>query len=173
LLATGESFAQDTSNPDAIRGYRVEVRELEAGASRKLVVLSRDELHAVISRLAMLDSVAYGRYRCGQLVVDFQARRVFLGEGEVRLTAHEYAVLADLARNAGTIRSIRGIFESVWQRPFRNQSAYVWTYIRRLRQKLEADPRHPVYLLSRNTLGYVLPKPDSTELGRRQERNGA
>jgi DNA-binding response OmpR family regulator len=160
-------------NPDVIRAYAIQLRELGVGTSKKLVTLRQDELQALIARLATWDSTPHEPYRCGQLVVDFQARRVVLGESEVRLTAHEYAVLADLARHAGTIRSVRDIFESVWERPLRNQSAYVWTYIRRLRQKLEADPTQPAYLLSRSTLGYLLPKPDSTELGRRQERNAA
>ena len=173
LLADAERSARDTSNPGAIRAYWVQFRELEAGASSKLVVLSPDELQAAIAALRSVDAAAPGQYRRDQLVVDFQTRRVLLAEREVELTAHEYAVLADLARNAGTIRSIRDIFEAVWQQPFRNQSAYVWTYIRRLRQKLEADPRHPVYLLSRSTLGYLLPMPDATEPAGWQERKVA
>jgi two-component system KDP operon response regulator KdpE len=96
-------------------------------------------------------------YRCGDLVVDFEARRVTLGEDEVALTSREYDVLAYLARHAGKIRTVREIFESVWRRPYTSEATYLWTYIRRLRLKLEPNPRLPVYVLSRSSRGYFVP----------------
>ena len=80
----------------------------------------------------------------------------------VAVTRHELAVLAYLALHAGKRRTVAEIFEAVWGRPFSSEAAYVWTYIRRLRRKVEPDPRRPVYLLSRGGLGYFLPPPDDS-----------
>ena len=96
-------------------------------------------------------------YRYRQLEVDFQGRRVLLDGREVHLTAHEFGVLCHLARHAARIRSVAEIFESAWSRPYRNDAGHVWTYVRRLRRKLEPDPARPVYLLSRAGLGYLVP----------------
>jgi DNA-binding response OmpR family regulator len=100
-------------------------------------------------------------YRRGDLVIDFEARRVTCRACEVELTLREYEVLAYLARNAGKIRTLREIFESVWGRPYVSEATYLWTYVRRLRQKLELDPRQPMYVLSRSSLGYFVPAPDT------------
>jgi len=96
-------------------------------------------------------------YERGDLQVRFVERRVFLKDQEVALSAREFAVLVHLARNAGKIRSVAEIFESVWRRPLVDESAYVWTYIRRLRQKLEADPGRPEHVLTQGNRGYLMP----------------
>lgn len=96
-------------------------------------------------------------YRYQQLEVDFHRRRVVFDGREVQLTAREFGVLAHLARHAGKISSVAEVFEAAWSRPYGDDAGHVWTYIRRLRRKLEPNPCRPVYVQSRPGLGYFVP----------------
>jgi two-component system KDP operon response regulator KdpE len=95
-------------------------------------------------------------YRVGELEVDFSARLVRVGGVAVSLTPKQYEVLAYLARNAGKLLTHRQILQSVWGSEYGDESDYVWTYVRRLRLKIEADPEHPRYLLTELGAGYRL-----------------
>ena len=92
----------------------------------------------------------------GRLVVDL-ARRVAVVRGqEVALSATEFKLLEVLARHAGQVLSHEQILEHVWGAAYAGETGYVKTYVGFLRNKLEADPRNPEYLLARRGLGYYL-----------------
>jgi two-component system, OmpR family, KDP operon response regulator KdpE len=99
-------------------------------------------------------------YRVGDLEVDFSAHRVRLGGDEVSLTPKQYEVLAYLARNAGKLLTHRQILQAVWGSEYGEESDYVWTYVRRIRQKIEPDPERPRYLLTEAGAGYRLAAAD-------------
>jgi two-component system KDP operon response regulator KdpE len=99
-------------------------------------------------------------YRRGELEVDFAARRVRLGGADIPLTQKEYDVLAYLARNAGRVLTHRQILHAVWGGQYGEEADYVWTYVRRIRRKIEPDPPHPRYVLTEPAVGYHLPAPD-------------
>ncbi len=92
----------------------------------------------------------------GNLVVD-TARRVAVVQGkEVSLSATEYRLLETLARHAGQVLSHDQILEHVWGHNYAGETGYVKTYIGLLRNKIEPDPKKPVYLMARRGLGYYL-----------------
>ncbi|MBI3971370.1 MAG: response regulator transcription factor [Chloroflexi bacterium] len=94
----------------------------------------------------------------GRLVVD-PARRLAIARGEeVTLSATEYKLLEVLARHAGQVLSHEQILEHVWGPAYAGESGYVKTYVGLLRNKIEADPRNPEYILARRGLGYYLEK---------------
>ncbi|MCC6174012.1 MAG: response regulator transcription factor [Chloroflexi bacterium] len=99
-------------------------------------------------------------YRAGALEVDFGARRVLVGGREVSLTPKEYEVLAYLARNAGRVLTHRQVLQAVWGSEYGDEADYVWTYVRRIRRKIEPDPAEPRYLLTEAGVGYRVPKAD-------------
>ena len=90
----------------------------------------------------------------GDLRIDFAARRVTVAGAEVRLTPTEYALLAQLARSAGKVLTHTVLLQRVWGPEYRDESDYLWAYVRRLRRKLEADPEHPRHLLTEPGVGY-------------------
>lgn len=51
------------------------------------------------------------------------------------------------------------LLTKVWGPEYQDDRDYLWAYIRHLRRKLEADPEHPVYILSEPGFGYVLDCP--------------
>src|SRR5207247_1593458 len=87
-------------------------------------------------------------FEVGELRVDLGARRVFVGEREVRLTRTEYRLLAMLVKNAGKVVTHRQLLKEVWGPGAVDQSHYVRVYMGQLRHKLEADPARPRYLVT-------------------------
>jgi DNA-binding response OmpR family regulator len=94
----------------------------------------------------------------GNLVVD-TARRVAIVRGkEVNLSATEYRLLETLARHSGQVLTHDQILEHVWGHNYAGETGYVKTYVGLLRNKIEADPRKPEYIMARRGLGYFLEK---------------
>ncbi|MDT9682888.1 response regulator transcription factor [Streptomyces sp. TRM76323] len=74
----------------------------------------------------------------GDLRVDTAARRVFLGDDEVALTAKEFAVLEQLARRAGEVVGKPEIMAHVWDFAYEGDPNIVEVYVSALRRKLGA-----------------------------------
>ncbi|WP_439082244.1 response regulator transcription factor [Streptomyces sp. WL006] len=74
----------------------------------------------------------------GALRIDTAARRVIRDEGEVTLTAKEFAVLEQLALRAGQVVSKAEILEHVWDFAYDGDPNIVEVYISTLRRKLGA-----------------------------------
>ena len=96
-------------------------------------------------------------YRFEALEVDFSARRVRLNGSDVALTRREFEVLAYFARNAGKILLHRQVLQAVWGGEYGDESDYVWTFVQRIRRKIEADRKRPRYLLTEVGVGYYMP----------------
>jgi two-component system, OmpR family, KDP operon response regulator KdpE len=99
-------------------------------------------------------------YRYQRLEVDFAARRARVDGVELALTRREFEVLAYLARNAGKVLLHRQILQAVWGGQYGEESDYVWTFVQRIRSKIEPDRAHPRYVLTEPGVGYRMPAPD-------------
>jgi len=102
-------------------------------------------------------------YRWAGLEVDYDARRARVDGVEVSLTRREFEVLAYLARNAGKILLHRQILQAVWGGQYGEESDYVWTFVQRIRRKIEPDRANPRYVLTEPGVGYRMPAPDLAE----------
>ena len=100
-------------------------------------------------------------YRYGALEVDFSARRARVDGAEVPLTRREFEVLAYFARNAGKILLHRQVLQTVWGGQYGDESDYVWTFVQRIRRKIEPDRSMPRYLLTEPGVGYRMPLSDN------------
>jgi two-component system, OmpR family, KDP operon response regulator KdpE len=96
-------------------------------------------------------------YRHGELEVDFSARRVRVAGRDISLTPKQYDVLAYLARNAGKVLTHRQILQAAWGGQYADEVDYVWTYVRRIRRRIEPDPAAPQFLLTEPGVGYRMP----------------
>ena len=88
--------------------------------------------------------------------IDFSRAEVIKNRKKIQLTAKEHELLSTLYRNAGRIVTIDTLCEAAW-----GENAYVYsnslmTHIRRIREKIEMDPSHPVSLITVKGLGYKL-----------------
>jgi DNA-binding response OmpR family regulator len=95
--------------------------------------------------------------RAAGLVIDPGAAEVRLHSGGVvALTARELALLQALARTPGRIWTKKQLYEAAWEAPYFGDDNTVMVAIRRLREKIEADPDRPTLVLTVRGLGYKL-----------------
>lgn len=92
------------------------------------------------------------------LVLDEDAKEVILEGDPVRLTPIEYKITELLMKNAGRVFSIREIYERVWNEEAYNAENIVAVHIRKIREKIEADPKNPRYLKVVWGVGYKMEK---------------
>ncbi len=92
-------------------------------------------------------------FTAGPLVLDERSRRVMVLDAWVTLTALEFALLAFLARHPHQAFSREELLGQVWGYTFGDGST-VTVHVRRLREKIEADPAHPILIATVWGVGY-------------------
>ena len=97
----------------------------------------------------------------GDLTVDFAQHRVAIGARELALSPTEYKLLAELAKNAGRVVPTEALLHRIWGPEYGEETQHVRLYISRVRQKVEADPEHPQWVVTRPGVGYMLQVPSS------------
>ncbi len=90
------------------------------------------------------------------LTIDFAQHLVTRDEVEVTLTPTEYHLLAYLAQNAGRVLTQQMLLEYVWGAEYSSEHHMLQVNINRLRRKIEPDPTHPRYILTKSGVGYLL-----------------
>ena len=76
------------------------------------------------------------KIQIGDLCIDLEARRIFIGERDLHLTHTEYAILAELASRLDAIVTHDELLTRVWGPEYRGSNHYLHTYLGRLRKKL-------------------------------------
>jgi two-component system KDP operon response regulator KdpE len=97
-------------------------------------------------------------FRVNDLSVDLVRRIVKTGEKEVKLSPKEYDLLRVLVQHAGKVLTHRFLLGELWDDL--TDAQYLRVYVRQLRQKIEADPERPQYILTETGIGYRLRSPD-------------
>jgi len=90
------------------------------------------------------------------LKVDLHNRVVTLDDEEVHLTPIQYRLLVVLVKQAGRVLTHQQILKEVWGPSYQENAHYLRIYMSQLRQKLEADPTQPKFLLTESGVGYRL-----------------
>ena len=99
-----------------------------------------------------------GVYRSGGLVVDDEQKTVTLDGEQVPVTPIEYGILKLLTEHAGKVFSMEQIYEAVWKEPAYNPENTVAVHVRRIREKIEINPKDPRYLKVVWGIGYKIEK---------------
>lgn len=158
IILSGHSRSED----DIIRG-------LDHGADEYILKpISNRELAARVKamlRRAELPSVKEpeqaGIYIDDHLVVNIEERKVLVEGERIRLTPIEFRLFSQLMNNAGHILTHKQLLERVWGWEYADDVDYVRIYISHLRQKIEANPSQPRYILTDPGVGYYFAKNDA------------
>ncbi len=94
----------------------------------------------------------------GGLCLDTEAKQLTVDGEVVKLTATEYKIMELLMTNAGIVFSAESIYEKVWQEPAYGVENTVMVHIRRIREKIEINPKEPKYLKVVWGIGYKIEK---------------
>jgi two-component system, OmpR family, KDP operon response regulator KdpE len=97
-------------------------------------------------------------FRLGQLSVDLVRRLVKVGDKDIKLSPKEYDLLRVLVQHAGKVLTHKFLLGELWDDL--TDAQYLRVYVRQLRQKIEADPEQPQYILTETGIGYRLRAPD-------------
>src|SRR6185503_15812995 len=136
------------------------VRLLEAGADDYVVKpFSMAELLAR-ARTALRRQARGARgepvVKLGPLTIDLAARAVFLEGSRVVLSPKEYRLLQVLAQHAGNVVTHNILLREVWGARHMQNSHYLRILVRKLRRKIERNPKQPRMLVSELGVGYRL-----------------
>jgi two-component system KDP operon response regulator KdpE len=106
------------------------------------------------------DQAAPPVFELGGLEVDLARRVVRVDDADVRLSPKQYKLLQVLVVNAGKVVTHRQLLNEVWGAAHVDDVQYLRVFVRKLRDRLEADPSRPRYLITELGVGYRLRTPD-------------
>ncbi|MGN0025955.1 MAG: response regulator transcription factor [Clostridium sp.] len=91
-----------------------------------------------------------------ELIVNLETHEIFKDGKEIKLTPTEFDILVLLGENRGKVFSIENIYNSVWKQDFMQSDNTVMVHIRKVREKIEEDPRNPKYIKTVWGVGYKI-----------------
>jgi len=94
--------------------------------------------------------------KVGRLTIDLAARAVLIEGIRVVLSPKEYRLLQVLAQHAGNVVTHNTLLKEVWGAHHLSKSHYLRILVRKLRRKIEYDPKQPRILVSELGVGYRL-----------------
>ena len=145
---------------DKITGLNVGADDYVTKPFNPLELMARvkSQLRRYTSLGSMTREKVSGVYTAGGLCIDDNEKRVTVDGEEVNVTPIEFGILKLLTENAGRVYSMEQIYEQVWQEPAYNPENTVAVHIRRIREKIEIDPKNPRYLKVVGGIGYTIEK---------------
>lgn len=117
-------------------------------------------VRAVLRRTMRPEELAASTYHCGDLIIDYARHTATLRGRHLALTRTEYALLRELALNAGCVMLHADLLARVWGPEYRDEVDYLRAYIRYLRKKIESEPANPQYIVTSPGNGYLLVCPE-------------
>ena len=95
-------------------------------------------------------------YQAGELRLDAEKRKVYLGEAEIHVTPMEYSLLLLLFKNQGKVLTTSVILREIWGAGYGQDTQALRTLTAGLRRKIEKNPAKPRYILTEIGVGYRL-----------------
>ena len=134
-------------------------RAFEAGAVDYIVKpFSPTELTARVGA-ALRSRAGSEPFVLGELVIDYERRRVKVGQRAVSLTATEYELLRILSVNAGRVVTSESLLRQAWGTRDASETEPVRAFVKKLRAKLGDDAASPVYIFNERGVGYRMAQP--------------
>ncbi len=99
-------------------------------------------------------------FAVGGLQFDLVRRVVTVDGSEVHLSPKQYRLLQVLVQNAGKVVTHQQLLNEIWGSDHTEDVQYLRVFVRKIRNKIEADPARPRYLLTELGIGYRLRAPD-------------
>jgi DNA-binding response OmpR family regulator len=93
-------------------------------------------------------------YNDGDLTIDFESRIIVKKGEEVRLTPNEFKLLAALIKYPNKVFTRDELITSAFSNDFEGYDRTIDSHIKNIRQKIETDPRNPIYVKTIHGIGY-------------------
>ena len=115
-------------------------------------------IKALLRRSAIAGHATGNLLTVGSISLDMDSRNAYVSGHLVELTAKEFDVIEFLMRNPNRVYSREALLDTIWSYEYRSDIRTVDVHIRRLREKLEEDPAHPAYIMTKWGVGYYFKK---------------
>jgi len=90
------------------------------------------------------------------LYINTNTHEIKIGDRDVRLTPREFDILLLIAKNRGIVFSVKKIYETVWNEEFLESDNTIMVHIRKIREKIEENPRKPRFIKTIWGVGYKI-----------------
>lgn len=94
-------------------------------------------------------------YRHNELSLHTKSMKLYKDDQEVPITSAEYSLLAVLFKNKGQVLSREQLIKLAYGHEYEGYDRNIDSYIKRIRQKIESNPKNPEYLISKYGAGYI------------------
>lgn len=123
----------------------------------ELIARIKSQLRRYI-KMNRLDSMNESEIEIGDLRINTDTHEVIVNNEKVKLTPREFSILELLARNQGIVMSAEQIYEKVWKEEAIQSENTVMVHIRKIRERIETNPRNPQYIKTVWGVGYKIEK---------------
>lgn len=139
------------SEIDRVKGFRTGVDDyvVKPFSANELMLRIRRLLQRVYHEA---DEIVY---RYGALHLHTSSMTLYRGEEEIALTTAEYRLLHAMFRNQGRVMSREQLIEQAYGDAYEGFDRNIDSYVKKIRQKIEEDPRSPRVLVTKYGAGYV------------------
>ncbi|MGE7948539.1 response regulator transcription factor [Lysinibacillus sp. NPDC093688] len=123
----------------------------------ELIARIKSQLRRYI-KMNRLDRMNENDIEIGDLRISTDTHEVIVNNEKVKLTPREFSILELLARNQGIVMSAEQIYEKVWKEEAIQSENTVMVHIRKIRERIETNPRNPQYIKTVWGVGYKIEK---------------
>lgn len=95
-----------------------------------------------------------GKFKSGGLVIDYDARRVFIDDKEIKLTQTEYNIISFLSEHSGKVMTYSAIIKAIWGYNDMGSTKKLQVNMANIRKKLGAEPGKKNYIVNELGVGY-------------------
>ena len=111
-------------------------------------------IKAILRRSANHDNQDKNKFASGSIELNYNLRRVKVGDKLIELTAKEFDLCELFATNPGKVYSRENLLDIIWGYDYPGDARTVDVHVRRLREKIEPDAANPTYILTKWGVGY-------------------
>ena len=129
------------------------------GTSELLARLRTAIRHARVSYLTP-EGMQTGTFRSGDLVIDYDKHRVYVGEQDAGLTQNEYKIVSLLGKYAGKVLTYDFLIKEIWGPNMKNDNRILRVNMANIRRKIEHNPAQPQYIFTEVGVGFRIVDPD-------------
>ena len=139
------------------------VAALDAGAddyitkpfgTSELLARVRTAIRHARATVLTAEGVQTGQFRAGDLLIDYDKHRVYVGDRDVNLTQNEYKIVSLLGKYAGKVLTYDFIIKEIWGPNMQNDNRILRVNMANIRRKMEKNPAQPEYIFTEVGVGY-------------------
>ena len=139
------------------------VAALDAGAddyitkpfgTSELLARGRTAIRHARATVLTAEGMQTGQFRAGDLLIDYDKHRVYVGDRDVNLTQNEYKIVSLLGKYAGKVLTYDYIIKEIWGPNMQNDNRILRVNMANIRRKMENNPAQPQYIFTEVGVGY-------------------